>query len=848
MSHEIRTPLNAVIGLAQAALRRTQPPEQRLRMEKIQRAGEHLLGVVNNILDFSKLEGGFLQPERIVFAPQQLLDDVRTLLAGKAAEKSLVLLSEVEDELPLLVGDPLRIRQILFNFVSNAIKFSTAGMIAMRLRLEQEGQQHWLYAEVSDQGIGLSPEQAATLFQPFQQADTTISRRYGGTGLGLAISRSLAELLGGSVGVQSALGQGSRFWLRVRVEQAPAGAQPVLTPQMDGGHLHSPQALQGLRVLLVDDNELNRLVGSELLTDAGMQCDQAEDGQQAIALLEQAADGHYDVVLMDMMMPVLDGCSATRQLRKNTRFAQLPILAMTANTSQQDLQACLDAGMNALVPKPIDEHLLWNAMLQHIPGARSRAAHMQAIAQIAPEPDAIASTAATSTATALGVDLFQPTLHGFDMANALERLDGNQALYLKLAQVFVRENQYTLANLQQALDADDLPLLRLLLHTLHGQAATLGASVVEQAAALAEKAVKRQANGAELQQLLRTLQQCLPQTLGQLQSLLDTQAAVDAQQGDALPLAPPANAPRLLVVDDQPSSTELLAQMLGSQYQVLRAHSGAEALALCRDSQSLPDLILLDILMPGMDGLQVCRRLGEDPLTADIPVLFVTSQSGPQEEAAGLAAGGVDFITKPVNQAVLLARVRTHLQLKAQTDQLRAYALQDGLTGIANRRRFDQALAQEWRYGQRHHRPLALLLIDIDHFKRYNDHYGHPAGDECLKAVAAQLHQAMGRAHDLVARYGGEEFACLLPSISVEDALFKAQALCHGVAALRLPHEASPLAAYVTVSVGVALWTFEQEGQPQQLIDAADAALYAAKSAGRNQVSLAAATGPAPAP
>ncbi len=837
MSHEIRTPLNAIIGLAQSSLRRALPADQRGRMEKIQRAGEHLLGVINSILDFSKLEGGFVQVESVPFAPQQLLQDVRVLLAARAAEKSLILRTEADADMPVLVGDPLRIRQILFNFASNAIKFSERGTVCLRLTLEQgkesESQSCWLYAEVSDQGMGLTSAQLSQLFQPFRQADASTSRRYGGTGLGLAISRGLAELLGGSVGARSQPGEGSCFWLRVPVRRAPPGVQPLAAQPQAA----SPLALRGLRALLVDDNDLNRLVGSELLADAGMLCDEAQDGRQAIELLEQAADGHYDVVLMDMMMPGMDGCSATRLLRRNPRFARLPVIAMTANSSQQDVDACLAAGMQALVPKPIDEHLLWNTLLEHCSRATGGLQQAGGLPVQAGQPaDPLVARGDVPT-------WVSPV--GWDCASALERLGFDDTLYARLGYLFIARPHDEVAQVQRALAEGDAKTAIRHVHTLQGQAATLGAMALQQAARHAQSLIEQGAEGAPRQAALDMLAQRLAQDVQHLQGLLlrweagrTGRTLAERSSAPSAPL-PQQQVPRLLVVDDQPENALVLQRLFEADHRVTVAHSGEQALAHCRDAAELPDLILLDVVMPDMDGLQVCRSLKADARTAGIPVLFVTAQSTPQEESAALAAGGVDFISKPVNQAVVRARVQTHLTLKAQSDQLRRHALRDGLTGLANRRRFDEALAQEWRAGQRHRRPLALVLIDIDHFKRYNDHYGHPAGDECLRQVAQALQQHMGRAHDVLARYGGEEFACVLPGMTPEDALRKAQALCASVVALGLPHAASPVADCVTISAGVAVWLFDRPGDVAQLLAEADAALYAAKRAGRNRAMLA---------
>ena len=294
--------------------------------------------------------------------------------------------------------------------------------------------------------------------------------------------------------------------------------------------------------------------------------------------------------------------------------------------------------------------------------------------------------------------------------------------------------------------------------------------------------------------------------------------------------------PRLLVVDDQPINIQTLYQIFHADHEVFMATSGEQALAFCRGNP-LPDLILLDVVMPGLDGLAVCQQLKADPVLANIPVIFVTACMDPADETRALEAGGVDFITKPVNPMVVRARVKTHLTLKAQGDFLRSLVFIDGLTGVANRRRFDEALLSEWRQCQRAGTPLALLMIDIDHFKRYNDHYGHPTGDACLQQVAAVLKAAMQRACDLVARYGGEEFVCLLPGCDQAPALAKAQALQAALAAQGIAHEASPTAAWVTLSIGVAVAQPQAGGSPAALVAAADAALYSAKHRGRNCIS-----------
>ena len=293
--------------------------------------------------------------------------------------------------------------------------------------------------------------------------------------------------------------------------------------------------------------------------------------------------------------------------------------------------------------------------------------------------------------------------------------------------------------------------------------------------------------------------------------------------------------PQLLIVDDQPLNIRLFHEIFHADHEVFCATSGEDALEFCRNK--VPDLILLDVIMPGLNGYEVCRRLKQDERTREIPVIFVTAQSDATEEEDGLAAGAVDFIAKSASANVMRARVGTLITLKRQSDLLRRMARIDALTGLANRRHFDETLNSEWRRCTRSGTPLSLMLIDLDHFKLFNDHYGHQAGDSCLQQVAACLKAGFARSHDLVARYGGEEFVCVMPETSLEGAEAKAQGLEKAVRALRIPHDKSPVAGgIVTISLGVAVAMPNVGEECATLILCADRSLYMAKDAGRGQV------------
>jgi len=292
--------------------------------------------------------------------------------------------------------------------------------------------------------------------------------------------------------------------------------------------------------------------------------------------------------------------------------------------------------------------------------------------------------------------------------------------------------------------------------------------------------------------------------------------------------------PRLLVVDDQPINIQALYQAFCADHKVLMATGGEQALVVCAAQR--PDLVLLDVMMPGMDGHEVCRRLKADAATRDTPVIFVTAHNDEAAETLGLELGAVDFISKPINPRIVRARVKTHLTLKAQSDLLRSWVYIDGLTGVYNRRHFDERLASEWSRAQRTGTPLSVVMMDVDFFKRYNDRCGHQAGDECLRRIATAIKASIQRPGDLVARYGGEEFVCLLPETGLPGALIFAQRLGENIREQRIAHPDSPVAPVVSLSLGVSSAPEGARASAQALLRTADEQLYLAKTHGRNQV------------
>ncbi|MDP1611666.1 MAG: ATP-binding protein [Sulfuritalea sp.] len=484
VSHELRTPLGAVTGLSALALEHSEDERQREYLRKIRNAGKHLARLINDLLDLSKIVAGRMECESIPFHLRAMMRHARDVIRHRAEAKGLRLSFRIHNDVPeVLIGDPLRLEQILLNLVGNAIKFTSNGGVDVRVALTSSADgRACLGITVEDSGVGIRAEDVAGLFLPFAQADASMSRKFGGSGLGLALSQHLAQLMGGSISVSSREGVGSIFSLTVQLGIGSAANLPE--DETDSVRKAVREHYREAHVLVVEDDAINIEIVGELLANVGIAPRLANNGQEALEILAEAGPGIFDLVLMDIQMPVMDGLAATRRIRDWPRFAGLPVIAMTAHALEHEKLIGTAAGMNDYVVKPFDLEDFYRVLAKWLPAGKKT---LPAIPAAAPEPVGATGLAA---------------LQGVDTAGALKRFLGNEERYRHWLIQFVDEGPVVAAQIREALSAGQLELAARTAHSFKGGAGAIGLGEVHEHALALEVALKtRQAAEPELQRM-----------------------------------------------------------------------------------------------------------------------------------------------------------------------------------------------------------------------------------------------------------------------------------------------------------------------------------------------------------
>ena len=826
MSHEIRTPMNGVVGFLQLLESSPLTSEQAEYVNNIKISTNDLLSIINDILDISKIEANRLQLESIPFNLHEAIEDAIIPFTVSANKKNIDVNLYIKPGTPEnVIGDPTRLKQIISNLMSNAVKFTEQGEIYVEVMANNEKESKYeILFKVRDSGIGISMNALDRLFKPFNQADSSTTRKYGGTGLGLTISKSIVEAMGGTITAKSEVGKGSVFSFSV-----------LLGKELEKESKEDNLILNGKKIMIVDECNINCNIIRSYFEEAGAAVEVSSNGAQAIkVIMENKAVEEFDAVLIDKDLKDIDAYDLLVVLKAIPSTKEVPLFLMASRALKEEKIGKGNLEFSARINKPIRKKELLHSIASIM---ISNMEYKYEKDELINETD-IHKEQANGKLNVLIVEDNEMnykflcnllSMKGYTFDIVVNGEEAVKAFKKKKYDIILMDCQMPIMDGYEATrqirklekGATHIPIIAMTAYSLKGDDEKCFAAGMDE---YISKPI-------EVRRLMSVLQKYSNKGQDDKEIIKNAQNEINSSIID------PKKKQKILIVDDTVFNIKLLTTALEDDYDISIATNGKDALSIAH-SNNPPDIILLDIMMPEMDGYEVCQRLKQEKDTRDIPIIFVTALQDGKSEEHGLRLGAIDYVTKPFSIPIVKAKIKNHLELKRYKDLLKESSNIDGLTQIANRRSFDQALEIETKRARRSGSYLSVLMVDIDYFKKYNDTYGHLEGDECLRKVARAMKTSLNRPGDMVARWGGEEFAILLPDTDKKSAIFIAEKLRKAVLDLAIVHETSLVEKVVTVSIGVATSDPADHSSYEKLLEQSDNALYKAKETGRNRVSV----------
>ncbi|MDR0558034.1 MAG: diguanylate cyclase [Treponema sp.] len=895
MSHEIRTPMNTIIGMSDLMRTDNLDNVQAGYFEDIKKMSRTLLALINDILDFSKIEAGKMELSLSHYSLPVLVDNIASMFKYVANSKNLAFSLNCADIPDTVVGDETRVGQIITNIVSNAVKYTHRGSISLSVYTGMKENVACFIIQVQDTGIGIKKEDMPKLYGNFQQFDQKKNFGVTGTGLGLAITKQLVDMMKGWIEVESEYEKGSVFKVYLPLT---LGSPAKIKKRESAAPFVVARNTKNVRILMVDDMPMNHTVALGFLSTHRMKADTAESGAQAIEMVKRKRYDLVFMDHMMPEMDGIEATAVIRALGDDQSlpdaawFKEMPIIALTANAVTGVRNLFLRYGMNDFISKPLDAERFNAILAQWLPkeklifglqktesfevedvvferlreikgldvdkgllySGNSAEKYLRVLRQFCMDFEEKKNALAACLAKGDWQN-YMVVVHAFKGAFAIVGMSSlaDEAQKLEAAsKLIIAASGNDVASANRCIESTDPFCLRIaefhkdLSEALAGisishKILTTASVLINDLKALGEACATYKAKWIiEITKRLErvTYNEETDAAISEIIALANTMdyseaAAKCAELYKELTLIKPEAKRRILIIDDNMVNHIALSDMLSPEYTLFSATSGKEAIEFIKKEK--PDLILLDIIMPEMDGFDVLKQLKANKAVESIPIIIITSRTNTDDEEKGFELGAVDYIARPFKASIVKARIRNHLRIVQYIQDIARAGLIDELTGLPNRRHFNDRLDMEWKRADREETPLSFMMIDIDHFKEYNDCHGHLQGDMLLQTVAKVFSSVARRPADMASRIGGEEFGILLPGTGLEAAVDIAEQLRLNVQSTTVPTQDGKITS-VTISIGVASLIPQPGTSKQDLLAAADSFLYLAKNTGRNRV------------